>query len=62
MSDFIGENFADDSIEQLKNCVMQIEIKNALQSSAGRVPKFSLKVYAFVYNMLVYFPNSGIQY
>ena len=32
---------------------MQTEIKNALQSSAGRVPKFSLKVY---------FPNSDIQY
>ena len=32
---------------------MQTEIKNALQSSAGRVPKFNLKVY---------FPNSDIQY
>ena len=30
--------------------------------SAGRVPKFNLKVYTFVYDMLVYFPNSGIQY
>ena len=31
------------------------------KSLAGRVPKFNLKVYAFVY-MLVYFPNSDIQY
>ena len=41
---------------------MQSEIKNALQSSAGRVPKFNLKVYAFVCDMSVYFPKSDIQY
>ena len=62
VSDFIEENFADDSIDELKNRVMQTEIKNAQQSSAGRVPKFSLKVYAFVYDMLVYFQDSDIQY
>ena len=62
VSNFIEENFADDSIDELKNRVMQTEIKNALQSSAGRVPKFNLKVYAFVYDMLVYFPNSDIHY
>ena len=59
VSNFIEENFADNSIDELKNRVMQTEIKNALQSLAGRVPKFNLKVYAFVY-MLVYFPNSDI--
>ena len=41
---------------------MQTEIKNMLESSAGRVPKFNLKVYAFVYDTLVYFLNSDIQY
>ena len=41
---------------------MQTEIKNALSSSAGRLPKFSSKIYAFVYEMLVYFPSSDIQY
>ena len=62
VSHFIEENFADDSIDKLKNCVMQTEIKNALQPSAGRVPKFNLNAYTFVYDMLVYFPNSDIQY
>ena len=62
VSGFIGENFADDSIDEFKNHVMQAEIKNALQSSAGRVLKLNLKVYAFVDDMLVYFPNSDIQY
>ena len=62
MSDFIEQNFADNSIDELKNRVMQTEIKDALQSSAGRDPKFNLKVYAFVYYMLFYFQDSGIQY
>ena len=62
MSNFIEESFADDSIDEFKNRIMQTEIKNALQFSAGRVPKFNLKVDAFVYDMLVYFPNSNIQY
>ena len=50
VNDFIEENFADDSIEELKNCVMHTEIKNALQYSAGGVPRFNFKVYAFVYD------------
>ena len=62
VSDFIEEHVADDSIGELENRVMQTEIKNAVQSAAGRVPNFSLKVYAFVYDMLVYFLNSDIQY
>ena len=45
MSNFTEENFADDSIDELKNRIMQTEIKNALQFSASRVPKFNLKVY-----------------
>ena len=53
VSDFIEEHFADDSVDELKNRVMQTEVKNALQSSAGRVPKFNLKVYAFVYDMFM---------
>ena len=53
MSDFVEKHFADDSIDELKNRVMQTEVKNALQSSAGRVPKFNLKVYAFVYGMFM---------
>ena len=62
VSEFIEENCADDSIDELKNRITQTEIKNALSSSAGRVPKFNLKIYAFVYDMLVYFPSSDIQY
>ena len=41
---------------------MQTEIKNALKTSFGRVPKFNLGIYAFVYDCLIYFPKSDVQY
>ena len=62
VSEFIEENHADDSIDELKNRIMQTEIKNTLKSSYGKVPKFNLKIYAFVYNLLVHFPVTDIQY
>ena len=61
-SEFIKESFANDTFDELKNRVMQTETKNALKSSFARVPKFNLKIYAFVYDWLVYFPKTDIQY
>ena len=62
VSDFREENYADDTIDELKNRIMQTEIKNAIKYSAGKVPKLNLKIYAFVYNLLLYFPPTEIQY
>ena len=62
VSEFMEENYTDDSIDELKNCIMQTEIKNALKSSYDKVPKFDFKIYAFVYNLLVRFPVTDIQY
>ena len=61
-SEFMEESFANDTIDELKNRVMQTKIKNALKASFGRVSKFNLKIYAFVYDWLVYSPKSDIQY
>ena len=61
-SEFIQESSANDTIDESKNRVIQTEIKNTLKASFGRVTKFSLKIYAFVYDWLVYFPKSDIQY
>ena len=55
VSEFIKENHVDDSIDAFKNCIMQTEIKNALKSGYNKVPKFNLKIYTFVYNLLVHF-------
>ena len=41
---------------------MQTEIKNALKTSFSSVPNFNLKIYTFVYDWLVYFPKSDMQY
>ena len=60
VSEFIEENYADDSIDELKNRIMQTEIKNTLKSSYGKVPKFNLKIHAFVY--ISHFPVADIQY
>ena len=48
--EFIEESFANDTIDEFKSRVMQTKIKNALKTSFGRLPKFNLKIYAFVYD------------
>ena len=62
VQEFIQDIFNDDSIDDIKNHIMKTEIKNALSTSYKKVPKFNLKIYAFVYDELVYFPKSDIQY
>ena len=60
VSDFVEKNYIDDTIDELKNRIKQTEVKNAMKSSAGKVPKFNLKIYAFAYNLLLYFPPTEI--
>ena len=62
IQEFIQDILNDDSIDDIKNHIMKTEIKNALSTSYKKVPKFNLKIYAFVYDELVYFPKSDIQY
>ena len=58
---FINE-FADDSIHEIKNTIQKTEIKNALSQSPGEVYRFNFKVYAFVYNKIIFLPHSNIEY
>ena len=60
--EFVEENFPDETIHEIKNTLMQTEIKNALSSTYGKVSKFNLKIYAYIYDELVFFPKSDIQY
>ena len=62
MSDFIFDNYPDDTVDELKNGIMQTEIKNTLKSWNGKISKFNLKIYAFVNDLLVDFPITDIQY
>ena len=51
---FVQNNFAGDEITDIKNIINQTEIKNSLQTTLGNVPKFNLKIYAYVYDQLVH--------
>ena len=48
------EKFADETICEIKNIIQKTEIKNALSQSRGKVYEFSLKVYAFVYDKIIF--------
>ena len=59
---FVENTFAGDEINEIKNTINQTEIKNALSTIHGNVPKFNLKIYAHVYHEIVCFPRSDIDY
>ena len=59
---FFEDKFAGDEISEIKNTINKTEIKNALSTTHGNVPKFNLKIYAYVYDELVCFPRSNIDY
>ena len=62
VENFVEEEFADDTIHEIKNTIQKIKIKNALSQSRGEVYKFNLTVYAFVYNKTIFLPRSDIEY
>ena len=62
MYKFVQNNFAGDEITDIKNTINETEIKNALQTTHDNVPKFNLKIYVYVYDQLVYFPRSDVDY
>ena len=59
---FVEDKFAGDEINEIKNTINQTEIKNALSTTHGNVPKFNLKIYAYVYDEIVCFPRNDIDY
>ena len=60
--EFAEDKFVGDDVGNIKRTINQTEIKNALSTMHGNVPKFNLKVYAYVYDELVCFPRSDIQF
>ena len=60
--EFVEERFAGDDIRDIKNTINQTEIKNAFLMTRGNVFKFNLKIYAYVYEQLLIFPPSEIEY
>ena len=60
--EFVEDKFAGEEIVETKNTINKTEIKNALSTTHRNVPKFNLKVYAYVYDELVCFSWSDIDY
>ena len=54
--DFLETNFDDCDLEYIKNEIMQTDIKNALKLCGKSIPKFRLKIYAYLYDELFCFP------
>ena len=59
---FVEDKFAGDEISEIKNNINKTETKNALSTTHRNVPNFNLKIYAHVYDELVCFPRSDIDY
>ena len=60
--EFVEEEFTDETLQEIKNTINKTEIKSALTQSCRLVYKFNLKVYAFLYDKIVFFPHSEIEY
>ena len=59
---FVEEEFSDETIPEIKNMIQKIDKKNALSQSRREVYKFNLKIYAFVYDKLIFLPKSDVEY
>ena len=57
--EFVEDMFPGEDIGKIKNTINKTEIKNL---NVFNVPKFNLKVYAYVYDELINFPASDIEY
>ena len=59
---FLENNFAGEELVEIKNVINKTEIKNLLSNTYKNVPKFNLNVYTYVYDKLICFPRSNIEY
>ena len=63
LKDFLQEKYLEIDLEELKSKIDDGEIKNIVKKTNGnKIPKFCLKLYAFVYDALIDFPESNFMY
>ena len=62
--DFSQNKCADqyDNLDELWLAIEGTEIKSIVKNTPYKIPRFKLKLYAFVYNKIVEFPESNITY
>ena len=61
---FLDEKFRKiDDIDKLKSNIEAVEIKNLIKSTgANKIPRFNLKLYAFIHDSLIDFSKSKFNY
>ena len=56
VQNFLEEHFSGCDITFIKNEIMQTDIKNAPKTCGNSIPKFRLKIYAYLFEKLFCFP------
>ena len=63
LKSFLEEKYLETDLEELKSKTDDVEIKNIVKKRNGnKIPKFSLKLYAFVHDAIIDFPESNFMY
>ena len=63
LKDFLREKYLEIDLEEVNSKIDDVEIKNIVKKTNGnKIPKFSLKLYVFVYDALIDFPESNFMY
>ena len=61
-NDFLQNNCPGYNLDELRNEIENMEFKNIVKNTSYKIPRFNVKLYAFVYDKLVEFPKSDITY
>ena len=63
LKDFLQEKYPKTDLEELRSKIDSVEIKSIIKSTtSNKIPRFSLKLYAFVYDAMIDFPQSNFMY
>ena len=63
VKDFLQEKYPETDLEELRSKIDSVEIKNIIKStSTNKIPRFNLKLYAFVNDAMIDFPQSNFIY
>ena len=60
LKEFIQPNCDDSTLEKIQKDIENIEIQSIVKNTLYKIPRFNLKLYGFVYDKLLEFPESDI--
>ena len=63
LKDFLQEKYPGTDLEELRSKIDSVEKKNIIKSTnCNKIPRFNLKLYTFVYDAMIHFPQSNFVY